>query len=204
MNGSLTQRTTARARVSLAAVLLCVVPAFRALSDATLANGGVKNIEEYRRFAFAQEGDPARGAQLFGDNQRLACALCHSIDGKASKAGPDLFAIGDKYGRGDLIKAVLSPSDSIAVGYGATYLETRAGEQHLGVIKQATDAWIELMGADGKPVRIATRDIKERRENNISLMPEGLTATLSPQEFTDLIEYLVSLKEPANALMFPA
>ena len=140
MNGLCTERTPARARVSLAAALLCVVPAFRALSDPTLANGGVKNIEEYRRFAFAQEGDPARGAQLFGNNQPLACGLCHSIDGKASKAGPDLFAIGDKYGRGDLIKAVLSPSDSIAIGYGATYLETRAGEQYLGVIKQATDA----------------------------------------------------------------
>jgi putative heme-binding domain-containing protein len=190
------------------AALFCVMPAFPARSDPTLANGGVKNVEEYRRFAFSQEGNSVRGAQLFGDNQRVACALCHSVDGKASKAGPDLSTIGDKYGRSDLIKAILAPSADIAVGYGATYVETRAGAQQLGVIKRATDAWVELMGADGKTVRIATSDIKERRENNISLMPEGLYATLSLQEFTDLIEYLVSLKEPVNALRhhrgFPA
>jgi hypothetical protein len=81
-----------------------------------------------------------------------------------------------------------------------TTVITNSGEGHVGIIKQATDAWIELMGVDGKAERIATADIKEQRGSNISLMPEGLNATLSPQEFTDLIEYLVSLKQPENAL----
>jgi len=31
-------------------------------------------------------------------------------------------------------------------------------------------------------------------------MPEGLQSGMSPQEFTDLIEYLVTLKQPASAL----
>ena len=59
---------------------------------------------------------------------------------------------------------------------------------------------LELIGADGKQVRIATRDIKEQRGSTVSLMPEELHAGLSRQEFTDLIEYLVTLKQPENAL----
>src|SRR6185436_8642944 len=45
-----------------------------------------------------------------------------------------------------------------------------------------------------------TSEIKEQRGSALSLMPEGLEAGMSPQDFTDLIEYLVTLKQPENAL----
>lgn len=122
------------------------------------------------------------------------------MDGRGSKAGPDLSAVGDQFARRDLINAVLMPSATIAVGYSTTLVETKSGEDCQGVLKQVTDAAIELMGADGKRVRIATGDIKERRGSTLSLMPEGLQAGLTQQEFTDVIEYLVTLKQPVNAL----
>jgi len=158
------------------------------------------NKEEYRRFALLREGDAARGKQLFADELRTACAKCHSVDGTGAKAGPDLFAVGDKFPRRELIDAVLEPSAAIAVGYGATLVETQSGENHQGVIKGATAEAIELMGADGNRIRIATRDIKEQRGSSVSLMPEGLQSGLSLPEFADLIEYLVTLKQPESAL----
>src|SRR6185295_4528341 len=54
---------------------------------------------------------------------------------------------------------------------------------------------------DGKLVSIATSDIKERRGSTVSLMPEGLQAGLSLQEFTDLTEYLATLRQPESALV---
>src|SRR5437879_3918190 len=78
------------------------------------------NKEEYRRFALLREGDAARGKELFADEHKAACAKCHSVDGKGGKAGPDLFAVGDKFPRRELIDAVLEPSAAIAVGYGTT------------------------------------------------------------------------------------
>ena len=164
------------------------------------ANGAAKSVEEYRRFALQRDGDASRGRELFADEQRLACTKCHSIDGKGGKAGPDLFAVGDQFPRRDLIDAVLQPSAVIAVGYGTTVVETKSGEEHQGVLKQVTDAWIELAGADAQRLRIATGDIKEQRGSSVSLMPEGLQAGLSLQEFTDLIEFLITLKEPAHSL----
>jgi len=38
------------------------------------------------------------------------------VDGSSAKAGPDLFAAGDKFPRGELIHEVLEPSATIAVG----------------------------------------------------------------------------------------
>src|ERR1044071_1227264 len=64
-------------------------------------------LEEYRRQALTAEGDVTRGQQLFSNESRLACSKCHSVDGKGGKAGPDLFAAGDKFTRGDLIAAIL-------------------------------------------------------------------------------------------------
>jgi len=145
-------------------------------------------------------GDVARGQLLFND-EKLACFKCHSIDGSASKAGPDLFAIGDKFGRREIIESILFPSTNIAVGYSATAVITKADDEITGVIKAATDDYIELLGADGLRKRIATSQIRSRVTSEVSLMPEGLAAGISTAQFTDLIEYLVTLKQPQSAEM---
>jgi putative heme-binding domain-containing protein len=156
---------------------------------------------EYRRHALLREGDAAKGRSIFFEWQSASCAQCHTTDGRSGKAGPDLFAVGDKFGRREIIESVLAPSASIAVGYSATSIETTTGEEYVGVIKQATDDWIELRGVAAQPVRIAASDIQHQRTSEVSLMPEGLHAALTMQEFTDLIEFLVSLKQPESATL---
>jgi putative heme-binding domain-containing protein len=160
----------------------------------------VKPVEEYRRGAMQQEGNAARGAQLFANEERTLCTKCHSVDGQGRKAGPDLATVGDRFSRRELIEAILTPSASIAVGYGTTLVTTKSGHAYQGVLKQATDAEIELMGLDGRQERIPTAEIQDRQGIAVSFMPEALHAALSPEEFTDLIEYLVSLKQPVRAL----
>jgi putative heme-binding domain-containing protein len=157
-----------------------------------------RQVREYRDFAMGHDGDAKRGRELFND-QRAACAKCHSVDGSSSKAGPDLYAVGDKFPRMELIRAVLEPSATIAVGYGTTIVETKSGDAVAGIIKESAADHLDLMRADG-PVRILTSDIQEQRGSALSFMPEGLQTALSRQEFTDLIEYLFALKQPENAL----
>ena len=159
-----------------------------------------RQLREYRDFAAGRDGNATTGRALFNDEQHAACVKCHSVDGSSSKAGPDLFAVGDKFPRRELIRAVLEPSADIAVGYGTTIVATKAGEEFQGIVKQSTADALELVGADGKRLRIATRDIQGQRGSTLSLMPEGLQTALSRQEFTDLIEYLVTLQQPESAL----
>lgn len=158
------------------------------------------SAETYRQYALQHDGDVARGQAAFADIQRLACTRCHSIDGTGQKAGPDLFSVGDQFSRRELIDAILTPSAVLAVGYETTVVETRSGTELSGILKQATDSWIELALADGTRSRINRSEIQTQRGSRVSLMPEGLETGLSLEGFTDLIEYLVSLKQPVHSL----
>ncbi|MES2708348.1 MAG: PQQ-dependent sugar dehydrogenase [Verrucomicrobiota bacterium] len=162
--------------------------------------GQPPNVDSYRKYARAHEGDAARGMKLFND-PKLLCANCHSVDGRGGKAGPDLFSAGEAFGRWDLVESVLAPSAIISPGYGAVFVETKAGETFQGTLKQKTDAAVSVMGVDGKLVSIAAADIKEQSALPISLMPEGLHANLTVKEFTDLIEYLTTLKQAESTLV---
>ncbi|MEY2877967.1 MAG: hypothetical protein RLZZ15_347, partial [Verrucomicrobiota bacterium] len=154
----------------------------------------------YRDWALVRSGSVERGRAIFHAPDRVACAACHSLDGSHSKAGPDLLSVGDALPRRDLITAILEPSATIAVGYGATIVETKSGDSFLGVIKRADATGIALMGADGKLISIPAADLKSQQPSPLSLMPEGLHAALTVQEFADVIDYLANLKQPANSL----
>ncbi len=186
---------------ALRAFALATAVGGSALGQTPPQAGKTPSPDAYRKFALTHEGDPVRGAKLFADEARLACAKCHSIDGKASKAGPDLFAAGDAFARRDLVDSMLTPSATISPGYGTVAVETKSGEEFQGVLKQSNASGIQLMSADGKLVGIAKADIKRQEGSAVSLMPEGLQAGLSLQEFTDLTEYLTTLRQPENTLV---
>ncbi|MBI1177290.1 c-type cytochrome [bacterium] len=164
------------------------------------ASDPARQLREYRDYAMSHDGDAAAGRALFDNEQRAGCVKCHSIDGSASKAGPDLQSVGDKFPRRELIRSVLEPSAEIAVGYGSTIVEMKSGEAHQGIIKQATADAIELAGADGKRIQIPIGDIQSQHGSAVSLMPEGLQAGMTREEFADLIQYLTSLRQPENLL----
>jgi putative heme-binding domain-containing protein len=157
-----------------------------------------KNRERYFKYAMTHLGDAEAGKKLFLEPQNIACGNCHTVDGSGSKAGPDLFTIGDKYGRGDLIQQILQPSATIAPGYSATIIRTKSGDDFTGIVRETSADSIGIMGADAKLVRIKTADIEWRKTSDFSLMPQGLEAQMTQQQFADLICYLTSLKAPES------
>ncbi len=154
-----------------------------------------KTAAEYRIHALRNEGNPERGRVLFNDPRTL-CFQCHTVGGNGGKAGPDLYAAGDKFSRSDLIVSVLDPSATIMMGYSTTVLLTQGGEQIEGVLRSVSDSELVLMGVGNVQTRIRLEDIKERLTSPTSLMPAGLQTGLSVAEFADLIAYLESLKQP--------
>ncbi len=164
-------------------------------------------LREYQDHTMRHEGVPDRGRVLFSDPRTL-CMQCHSTDGKGGRTGPDLYAAGDKYSREDLIRSVLDPSATIMMGYSTTIVETRAGERIEGVLKSISDTELVLAGVGNTTNRVPRSAIQEQRTSPISIMPSGLQSALSLEEFTDLIAYLESLKQPemrlANEMGTPA
>jgi putative heme-binding domain-containing protein len=187
---------TSRKRFIFLALLgwFCVIPA----SLAVAAPASTIPKEKYSQFAMMHQGDPARGKALFGDEKKLACARCHAVEEKQSKIAPTLFAIGDKFGRRELVESILAPSATIAEGYGATIITTTNNDVQSGIVKESTPDMITLATADGQLQHFKVADIRERHASAVSLMPEGLQNGLSLQEFADLIEYLGTLRVPEN------
>jgi putative heme-binding domain-containing protein len=155
-------------------------------------------IPEYLKAALLQEGNIERGKALFA-SERLCCAKCHGIDGIRNKAAPDLSAVGEKFGRREIIESVLTPSARISEGYETTMLLLKEGRVVSGIIKGATDQSIELLTQGGELIQFTSDEIDARRTSATSIMPEGIHGILSKAEFNDLIEFLVSLKQGDTA-----
>ena len=173
----------------------------RCLADSAPAPKlSAKQIAQLRSFALTHQGDVVRGKTLFEDQQKLACSKCHIVNGQGGRVGPDLSSAGDKFGRQELIEAIVSPSATIAVGYSTTVVKMRDGQVREGIIKDDSAGGLVLMGADGQSMTLPKDQIAQQRTTDTSLMPEGLYAGLKPDEFADLIAYLASLKTNQTAL----
>jgi putative heme-binding domain-containing protein len=99
-----------------------------------------------------------------------------------------------QFDRAALIDAVLYPSKAIREGYQQVQIELRDGETLSGIVKAENATTVTLLDAEGRAREIPRAEISSRRNSALSMMPEGLHAVLSLDEFADLIGYLASLK----------
>jgi len=150
----------------------------------------------YREHGLKQSGNADRGRTLFFDTQGVGCAKCHSVGEQGtSKIGPNLAGIGSKYPREELVRSILEPSARVAESFQVTIVLTADGKVLQGLVKTDTPETLELIDAEGKTIAVAADDIEERKQSNLSLMPNGLKDGLTLVDFADIVAYLESLKE---------
>jgi putative heme-binding domain-containing protein len=147
--------------------------------------------------AHLASGDIGRGQQIFFG--KAACAACHRVSGQGGLIGPNLTGIAEVRTGRDLLESVVYPSASIVQGYQPFNVQTRDGQSYSGLlVRQAADA-VWLRGADQAEVKVDAQRIVSMTESTVSLMPQGLDATLSRDEFRDLLAYLQSLKRLSSS-----
>ena len=133
-------------------------------------------------------GDAERGKPLF---TKASCAACHS---GARALGPDLRGVGGRFSRADVLTAILQPSKDVAARYRTTQISTGDGKVYQGIIVyEAVDSVI-LQTGPATTLRLANKQIAERRLTVNSLMPVGLLDKLTDREIADLYAYLKALK----------
>lgn len=138
----------------------------------------------------AQEGNAARGHDIFFREGSGSCRSCHRIAGQGETLGPDLSGIGKKYSRADLLTHLLEPSRLIEPPYVPWILETKAGLVHTGLVTQRSDSEVVLRAADNREIRTATDQIESLVSQPKSLMPELLLRDLTLQQAADLLQFL--------------
>jgi putative heme-binding domain-containing protein len=138
------------------------------------------------------QGDARRGALVFAAAQ-FACLSCHKVGSQGGSVGPDLTLVGKCVPAEEIVEAVLWPRRKVKEGFVAWTILTSDGRSHTGYLERDNAREIILRDpTKGETIHIAPADVEERREIG-TLMPEGLTAAMSPGQQRDLIRFLLDL-----------
>lgn len=141
----------------------------------------------------AGHGDVKKGAEVFHLAQ-LACMACHRVGDEGGVIGPSLNGVGAGMPLDQIVESILWPDRQIKEGFQAVAFTTTAGASITGYIEREGDdiVWYRST-ATPWTVPLSKKDIATR-EMIPTLMPAGLTASLSEEQLRDLVAYLASLK----------
>ena len=153
----------------------------------------LRSVAASKRSASAV-GDAGRGKALFeGKGQ---CATCHRVSGVGGRLGPELSGIGQVRRAAELEQSVLDPGAEVLPTNRFYRVVTRAGVTVTGRLLNHDTFTVQLLDSQEQLRSFAKADVREQGFV-ASPMPSG-KGTLSPQEVTDVVSYLVSLKGRAG------
>lgn len=153
-----------------------------ALSDTELAQA----LEFLEKNVVWEQGDSARGKMVY---ERRNCLLCHGQNGRL---GPALAGVSRRFQRRDVLTVILHPDSRITDRYQPLWIEKTDGTLLIGrPIYESTDG-VLLEDQQGKTWQLKRDEIESSRPSPRSLMPSGLMADASPQDWADLWAYLIT------------
>jgi putative membrane-bound dehydrogenase-like protein len=137
----------------------------------------------------AMKGDASRGRAVFFGNT-AGCAKCHRFGAEGKDVGPDLSAIRTKFGRPELLDAILNPSAAIAFGYESWIVKTKQNDVHAGFVVADNADNVVIKDSAGEQRTIPAKDVTLRKKQTMSVMPDNVALGLNAQELADLVEFL--------------
>lgn len=132
-------------------------------------------------------GDARRGRAVF----EKTCAQCHLVDGVGVAVGPNLSDMSHRSVE-DLLYNILDPNMAINPSYVSYNAELDSGELVSGILQAESSDAITLLQPQGVKLVLARKQIKRFESSGLSLMPEGLEASMTPVDMRDLIAFLQS------------
>jgi cytochrome c oxidase cbb3-type subunit III len=147
-------------------------------------------------------GNAAHGKELFyGDAN---CSLCHMVDGKGGRLGPDLSAVGSSRTHEALVDSVRNPSRRLAWGlsestkefpqeYETVIAVTQDGKQIKGVTLNEDSFTVQVMDS-GEQIHTLEKDkLKSFQKIRESMMPKYSIDTLSDKDLEDILAFLAGV-----------
>ncbi|HBE70284.1 MAG TPA: dehydrogenase [Planctomycetaceae bacterium] len=140
-----------------------------------------------------QRGNAKQGKQVF--NSVGTCNQCHKVGGEGKEVGPDLSEIGSKLSREDMYVAILNPSAAVSHNYETYSVLDIDGNVISGLLINRNDAAVTIRDNKGVDHTIASEDVEEFQQQEVSLMPADLQKLMTKQELVSLVDYLVLLRK---------
>ena len=132
----------------------------------------------------------AKGSELFTAG---GCIKCHVIAGKGTKLGPDLSDVTKRFKGAKLLEQMLKPSAEINKDFQTQLFLTIAGKTVSGLVIEENDEQVRLLPNPLKPEEVVVLkkdEIDERRNSDVSTMPESLLDTMNRDEILDLLAFV--------------
>ncbi|TWU49170.1 PVC-type heme-binding CxxCH protein [Rubripirellula reticaptiva] len=143
-------------------------------------------VLEELSFVANTKGDTVKGKLAFTKH----CSKCHMHSGEGATVGPDLTGMA-VHPKEELLTHILDPNRNVEGNFRAYSVLTLDGVIINGMLASESKTSIELFDTEGKKVSVLRDDIDEFRMSTKSIMPEGFEKTMTPDELTDLLEFLV-------------
>jgi cytochrome c oxidase cbb3-type subunit III len=147
-------------------------------------------------------GNAAHGKDLFyGDAN---CSLCHMVEGKGGRLGPELTTVGGSRTREAIIESVRDPSRRLAWGlieatkefpqeYESVTAVTADGKKIKGVTLNEDSFSVQIMDMGEQIHLLEKNKLLSFQKTRESAMPKYTVDTLSDKELEDIVAYLVSV-----------
>ncbi len=154
----------------------------------------LQKIARERQAAFPKSGaSAAEGAKVF----QTHCAVCHSLDGKGGRVGPELDGIGHR-GLERLCEDILDPNRNVDRVFRYSIVTLKNGTAITGLFRREEGALLVFVDAAGKELTVEKTEIARRTESETSLMPEAFADILPPADFQNLMAFLLAQSTPAK------
>ncbi len=141
-----------------------------------------------RRASFASAtASVEEGRKLFQQN----CAACHQIEGQGGLVGPQLTGVGSR-GAERLCEDILDPNRNVDRAFRQTVLTLKDGDVQSGLFRREDGDLLVFADGTGKEFSVKKGNVTERRESELSLMPDNFGETLPPAQFHHLLAFLLS------------
>jgi PQQ-dependent dehydrogenase (methanol/ethanol family) len=145
------------------------MPAFPLPDDQIAQLAGYVHALNATAFEAKPEGDAAAGEAFFFGQGR--CATCHTVAGRGSGTGPDLWNVARQMTLADLEQALTDPSARIAEGYGVVDVVLKDGSALRGFARNRSSHSLQLETFDGKLRLLDESEYREAKPEAASLMP---------------------------------
>jgi len=135
--------------------------------------------------AVLAKADKSNGRALFNKT----CAACHTLYGEGAKVGPDLTG-GGRQNLDFLLGKIADPSAAVSADFRMVVLSLKDGRVLNGIITGKTERTLALKTTT-ETLTVELGEIESTRESPLSLMPDGMLDTLTPEQVRDLIAYVM-------------